>query len=172
MSGHTPQGSVIARGRPKAGTATGSHDRSGLEMDREQMLQLANQVADHQVNQCTWLTSSGPSQLELVVIDWIRQWVGYPEGAGGLLTSGGSVATITALVAAREAGRRGGQPTVYMSDQSHSAQIRAARIVGVEREHVRLVASDRRAWSRATGVSGWTSPTSGSSSLTRRAASW
>ena len=31
-----------------------------------------------------------------------------------------------------------------MSDQSHSAQIRAARIVGVEREHVRLVASDRR----------------------------
>ena len=101
-------------------------------------------VAGHQVNQCTWLTSSGPSQLELVVIDWIRQWVGYPEGAGGLLTSGGSVATITALVAAREAAGRGGPPTAYMSDQSHSAQIRAARVVGVEREHVRLVASDRR----------------------------
>ena len=101
-------------------------------------------VAGHQVNQCTWLTSSGPSQLELVVIDWIRQWVGYPEGAGGLLTSGGSVAAITALVAAREAAGPGGQPTVYMSDQSHSAQIRAARIVGVEREHVRLIASDRR----------------------------
>ena len=100
-------------------------------------------VAGHQVNQCTWLTSSGPSQLELVVIDWIRQWVGYPEGAGGLLTSGGSVATITALVAAREAAGRGARPTVYMSDQSHSAQIRAARIVGVEAEHVRLIASDR-----------------------------
>ena len=31
-----------------------------------------------------------------------------------------------------------------MSDQSHSAQIRAARIVGAKREHVRLIASDRR----------------------------
>ena len=89
-------------------------------------------VAGHQVNQCIRLTSSGPSQLELVVIDWIRQWVGYPEGAGGLLTSGGSVATITALVAAREAaGGHTGPLTAYMSDQSHSAQIRAARIVGV-----------------------------------------
>ena len=33
--------------------------------------------------QGTWLGSGGPSQLELVVIDWFRQWVGYPETAGG-----------------------------------------------------------------------------------------
>ena len=46
-------------------------------------------VAGYHVNQCTWLTSSGPSQLELVVIDWIRRWLGYPETAGGLFTSGG-----------------------------------------------------------------------------------
>ena len=48
-------------------------------------------VAGFNVNQCTWLTSSGPSQLELVVIDWFRRWLGYPESAGGLLTSGGLV---------------------------------------------------------------------------------
>ena len=36
------------------------------------------------VNQCTWLTASGPSQIELTVIDWIRQWLGCPDGAGGL----------------------------------------------------------------------------------------
>ncbi len=101
-------------------------------------------VAGHQINQSTWLTSSGPSQLELVVIDWIRRWIGYPEGAGGLLTSGGSVAAITALVAAREAAVRANHQTVYMSDQSHSAQIRAAKVVGVRPTGIRLIASDSR----------------------------
>ncbi len=60
-------------------------------------------AAGFHVNQCTWLTSSGPSQLELVVIDWFRRWVGYPETAGGLLTSGGTAASLDAFVAAREA---------------------------------------------------------------------
>ena len=46
-------------------------------------------AAGHQINQCTWLVASGPSQLELVVIDWFRRWLGYPEGAGGLFTRGG-----------------------------------------------------------------------------------
>ena len=56
-------------------------------------------------NVCTWLVASGPSQLELVVIDWFRRRLGYPEGAGGLLTSGGSAAALDAFVAAREARR-------------------------------------------------------------------
>ncbi len=101
-------------------------------------------VAGHQVNQCTWLTSSGPSQLELVVIDWIRQWLGYPEGAGGLLTSGGSAASLDAFVAAREAAGDPDRATVYMSDQSHSAQIRAARIIGVRAERIRKIACDEQ----------------------------
>ena len=101
-------------------------------------------VAGFQVNQCTWLTSSGASQLELVVIDWFRRWVGYPDSAGGLLTSGGSAASLDAFVAAREAAGHPERATVYMSDQSHSAQIRAARIIGVRPEHIRKVATDRR----------------------------
>ena len=60
-------------------------------------------AAGYHVNQCTWLTSSGPSQLELVVLEWFRRWVGYPDSAGGLLTSGGSAASLDAFVAAREA---------------------------------------------------------------------
>ena len=101
-------------------------------------------VAGHQVNQCTWLTSSGPSQLELVVIDWIRRWLGYPESAGGLLTSGGSAASLNAFVAAREAAGDPDRATVYMSDQSHSAQVRAARIIGVRAECIRKVSCDDR----------------------------
>ena len=96
------------------------------------------------VNQCTWLTSSGASQLELVVIDWFRRWVGYPETAGGLLTSGGSAASLDAFVAAREAAGHPERATVYMSDQSHSAQLRAARIIGIRPQYVRKVATDSR----------------------------
>ena len=99
-------------------------------------------VAGFHVNQCTWLTSSGPSQLELVVIDWFRRWLGYPESAGGLFTSGGSAASADAFVAAREAAGNPERATVYMSDQSHSAFSTAAMVVGVRRECIRIVPSD------------------------------
>ncbi len=91
------------------------------------------------INAATWLTASGPSQLEAVVIDWFRRWLGYPETAGGILTSGGSASTLDALVAAREVAGHPQRATVYMSDQSHSAQVRAARIIGVRRDHIRIL---------------------------------
>ena len=99
-------------------------------------------TAGYQINQCTWLVASGPSQLELVVIDWFRRWLGYPEGAGGLFTSGGSAASVDAFVAAREAAGHPERATVYMSDQSHSALSRAAFIVGIRRDCIRMIPSD------------------------------
>ena len=81
------------------------------------------------INSCTWLVSSGTSQLELTVVGWMRDWIGYPESAGGLLTSGGSAASVEALVTAREAAGHPERPTVYMSDQSHSALKRAALLL-------------------------------------------
>jgi len=99
-------------------------------------------VSAYQVNQCTWLTSSGASQMELVVMDWIRRWLGYPDTAGGLMTSGGSAASLEALVAARESAGAPERGTVYMSDQSHSALVRAARIMGIRSENVRLIPTD------------------------------
>ena len=94
------------------------------------------------VNAATWLVASGPSQLEKVVIDWFQQWFGLPDGAGGLMTSGGSAAALHALVAAREAAGNPERPVAYMSDQSHSAQVRAARIVGIKRDRIRMLPSD------------------------------
>jgi hypothetical protein len=82
------------------------------------------------INSCTWLVSSGTSQLELAVTGWMREWIGYPETGGGLLTSGGSSASVEAMVAAREAAGHPERPTAYMSDQSHSALKRAALIAG------------------------------------------
>lgn len=98
--------------------------------------------AGYNFNVCTWLVASGPSQLELVVIEWFRRWFRLPESAGGLLTSGGSAAALNAFVAAREAAGNPQHPTVYMSNQSHSAQIRAARIVGVRPECIRMIQID------------------------------
>ena len=100
-------------------------------------------AAGYNINTCTWLVASGPSQLELVVIDWFRRWLGYPESAGGLFTSGGSAASIDALVAAREMTGAPEGASVYMSDQSHGVLARAAMTIGIRPECIRKIPSDR-----------------------------
>jgi glutamate/tyrosine decarboxylase-like PLP-dependent enzyme len=92
--------------------------------------------------QGTWLESAGPSQIELVVLEWFREWLGMPEGAGGLFTSGGSAANLGAVVAARDAAGHPQRPVVYLSDQSHSSVERACRIAGFRASAFRRIASD------------------------------
>lgn len=90
-----------------------------------------------------WSVAAGPNELELVVLDWFRRWLGMPSGAGGLLTSGGSAATLTAVVAARHAANPAGDAlsrlVLYTSDQAHSSIQRAAWIAGVPRGNVRAI---------------------------------
>lgn len=93
------------------------------------------------VFQGTWLESAGPSQLELVVIEWFREWLELPPGAEGLFTSGGSAANLCAVVAAREAAGHPERPAVYLSDQSHSSVERACRIAGFRPEALRRIPS-------------------------------
>ena len=92
--------------------------------------------------QGTWLESAGPSQLELVVLDWFRSWLGLPASGGGVLTSGGSAANLIALVTAREWAGNPGDPVLYLSDQGHSSLERAARIMGMRPENVRKIPTD------------------------------
>jgi aromatic-L-amino-acid decarboxylase len=96
------------------------------------------------IYQGAWVESAGPSEIELVVIDWFRQWIGYPETAGGILLSGGSAANMTALAAAAEEklGARRHAGAVYISSQAHSSVIRAARVLGFPAEHVRIIPVD------------------------------
>lgn len=101
-------------------------------------------AAGSTIFQGTWLESAGPSQLELVVLDWFREWLGMPEGTGGLLTSGGSAANLDALVAARHAAGDPTEPVVYMSDQGHSSLERGARVAGVPPEAIRTIPTDER----------------------------
>lgn len=96
----------------------------------------------YNIFQGTWLESAGPSQIELVVLDWFREWLDMPEGAGGLFTSGGSAANLIAVVAAREASGHPERATVYMSEQSHSSVERACRIAGFRPQQLRRIACD------------------------------
>ena len=94
-----------------------------------------------------WPVAVGPNALELVVLDWFRQWLGMPEGTSGLLTTGGSAANLTAVIAARHWVTKGDASlipklSVYASDQAHSSVTRAAWLAGVPRENVRSIATD------------------------------
>ena len=94
-----------------------------------------------------WSVAAGPNALELTVLDWFRAWLGMPAGTSGLLTSGGSAATVTAVVAARHAmvqdqpGRLE-RAVLYCSSQAHSSVTRAAWIAGVPRDNVRTIPVD------------------------------
>ncbi len=96
--------------------------------------------------QGTWLQSAGASTVELVVLDWFRQWIGYPGQASGVLVSGGSLANLTALACAREtrAGGRGENAIVYLTTQGHSSVTRALRVLGFRSEQIRALPVDDR----------------------------
>jgi aromatic-L-amino-acid/L-tryptophan decarboxylase len=95
-----------------------------------------------------WPVAAGPNELEIVVLNWFREWMGMPAGSGGLLTTGGSSANLTAVVAARhsavEAGAEISRLTIYTSAQAHSSVTRAAWIAGIPRENVRTVEMDEK----------------------------
>lgn len=89
--------------------------------------------------QGTWIESAGPSEAELVVIEWLREALGLPVGTEGILTSGGSAANLLGLAVARRA-KLGGVPAegvAYASDQAHTAVDRALRILGFPPERFR-----------------------------------
>jgi glutamate/tyrosine decarboxylase-like PLP-dependent enzyme len=91
-----------------------------------------------------WVEASGPSQVELVVLDWFRDFLGLPPQTSGVLTSGGSEANLTALVVARERLADADRPraVLYVAEQRHWSIDRAAKIIGLRAEQVRPVADD------------------------------
>jgi glutamate/tyrosine decarboxylase-like PLP-dependent enzyme len=93
-----------------------------------------------------WREAAGPSQLEMTVLDWFREWMGYPIGAAGVLVSGGSAANLTAIACAREAivGPMSPRIVAYTSDQTHSSLARAARHLGFRPDQIRVLATDER----------------------------
>jgi len=122
-----------------------------------------------------WRSAPAATHVERTTVRWLAQLIGYPHDAGGLLTSGGSMANLDALYIAQRTKARdetsanatanvgddssdsasfdvsrhglwhaGAPMTVYVSDQAHHSITKAADIIGLGREHVRVVETDER----------------------------
>jgi aromatic-L-amino-acid decarboxylase len=104
----------------------------------------------------SWTWGSGPSHVELLVLEWFMSWVGYPATAAGVLVSGGSAANMTALACARESlvGPMTADVVAYCADQAHSSVARAARALGFGPDQVRVLPTDDRFRMRPEVVEG------------------
>jgi aromatic-L-amino-acid/L-tryptophan decarboxylase len=105
------------------------------------------------VNAMTWRTCPAATELETVVIDWLRKWVGLPEQFGGVVYDTASVAIMHAIAVAREeaapstrklglTARNLPRFRIYTSDQAHSSVEKAAIALGLGEENVQRVPSD------------------------------
>jgi aromatic-L-amino-acid decarboxylase len=115
-------------------------------------------------NMPAWRSAPAATHIERTTIQWLGRLIGYSDAASGLLTSGGSIANLNALYIAQRAkagqqvnaqatasnvSRSGlwnsGPPmTLYVSDQAHHSLAKAASILGLGSEHVRIIRTDRR----------------------------
>ena len=77
-----------------------------------------------------WRTSPVLQEVEEVTLDWLAQLLGLPQGLHGHLEDTASIATLTALAAAREA--RPDARVVVCSEHAHSSVERACRILELE----------------------------------------
>ncbi|MEY2558527.1 MAG: aromatic-L-amino-acid/L-tryptophan decarboxylase [Verrucomicrobiota bacterium] len=106
------------------------------------------------VNAMTWRTSPAATELETLVLDWLRQWLGLPDDFSGVVYDTASISTMHALAVAREEAStsvrtlglsgRSELPIfrIYASDQAHSSVEKAAIALGLGEHNVRRIASD------------------------------
>ena len=132
-------------------------------------------AATFNTNAMLWKTGPAATELEILVLDWLRQMTGLPEGMFGVIQDTASAATLVGLAAAREAvpgldaRRRGlvGQARLrmYASDQAHSSVEKAGIVLGIGQDGLRKIATgadfrmDPRALAaaiREDRAAGWT----------------
>lgn len=92
-----------------------------------------------------WMMSPAAAELEIVTVNWLLKMYDFPvKNGGGLFTSGGSMANLTALVTARriKCGDDFSKAVIYLSDQAHSSNIKAIRVLGFKKEQIRIIPTD------------------------------
>ncbi len=99
----------------------------------------------------SWQTSPAATEIEEVVMDWLRQMMELSEAWTGVIHDAASTATLSALICAREktlsfasAGlqRAGGALTVYASADAHSSVEKACVLAGFGKAHLRRIPTD------------------------------
>ncbi|ADJ29760.1 pyridoxal phosphate-dependent decarboxylase family protein [Nitrosococcus watsonii] len=105
------------------------------------------------VNRYTGIWAAAPAAVELETqfLRWLAELMGFPRGSLGLLTSGASMSTLIALVAAREKylGEQLLKGTVYYSSEAHHMVAKAARVAGIPGRNLRPIQADERLRLRA-----------------------
>lgn len=92
-----------------------------------------------------WVASPAAAELEIVTMNWLLKMFNFPvKKGGGIFTSGGSMANLTALVTARriKCGDDFSKAVIYLSDQAHSSNIKAIRVLGFKKEQIRILPTD------------------------------
>jgi len=116
------------------------------------------------INGMLWKTSPSATELEEVVLDWLRQMTGLPEGLFGTIMDTASVGSLCAMAAAREslglgiredgmAGRKDlPRLRIYTSEHAHSSIAKGALVLGFGLAGVRSIACDDRFQMRADAL--------------------
>jgi glutamate/tyrosine decarboxylase-like PLP-dependent enzyme len=96
-----------------------------------------------------WHLGPAAAELELRVVRWVAEFIGYPPESAGILVSGGSAANLTCLKVARDAHssydvrikglRPGLQKTFYVSVEGHSSLDKSVDHLGIGREYLRKI---------------------------------
>lgn len=92
-----------------------------------------------------WAASPAAAELEIVTMNWLLEIFGFPtKQGGGIFTSGGSMANLTALVTARRIKCKDdfSKAVIYLSDQAHSSNIKAIKVIGFKKEQIRVIPTD------------------------------
>src|SRR5438876_6236208 len=105
------------------------------------------------VNAMTWRTSPAATELETLVLDWLRQWLTLPDEFQGVVYDTASISTMHALATAREqaapntrklglSGRNLPAFRIYASNQAHSSVEKGAIAIGIGEDNVQRVPID------------------------------
>ena len=91
-----------------------------------------------------WEVAPGMQQIEENVVRWLCDLFAFPPESRGILTTGGSIATLSAVVTARHTrlGPDFSDGTYYVSDQAHASVSKAATIAGFSERNLRVVPTD------------------------------
>jgi len=139
-------------------TLVGSPRFFGFVMGSGTMMSVFGDAISAALNQNPGVWKAGPAatELERVVIRWFSEMVGYNRDAGGILTSGATMANVAGIAAGLhdkagydmaseglQSDRRKGRFLLYMSDhEGHSSVVKAAQLLGLGKESVRRVRSN------------------------------
>ena len=104
-------------------------------------------------NVTSWRSGPAATEIERTVVSWLATLIGYGKDAAGILTSGGSMANLTALMVAHRSKANNdvaatglwnsrAPMTIYASEQIHMSIPKAADLLGLGRQQVRLVECD------------------------------